>query len=128
MSQLVLLVDDERSLRAYASEVLCREGFEVVEAADGADALAIVQRMHGAVNVLLTDIKMPRMTGIELVTIVRTDFPGIPVVYISGEALRDGLHNPCARVAFLQKPFGPQALLDAVRTVTVPAAAANHGC
>jgi NarL family two-component system response regulator LiaR len=126
MSQIALLVDDERCLRAYASEVLCREGFEVVEAADGDDALRIVQSMHGTVNVLVTDIKMPHMTGIELVKAVRTDFPGIPVVYTSGEALRDGLHNPRARVAFVQKPFGPQALLDAVRTVTAPAAAASE--
>jgi two-component system, cell cycle sensor histidine kinase and response regulator CckA len=125
MSQIALLVDDERCLRAYVSAVLCREGFEVVEAVDGDDALAIVQSMHGSVNVLVTDIKMPHMTGIDLVKAVRTDFPGMPVVYISGEPLREGLHNPCARVIFLEKPFGPQALLDAVRTATAPAAASQ---
>ena len=85
------------------------------------DALSMVQHMQGTVDVLVTDIRMPRMTGIELVRAVKIDFPGIPVVYISGEAMRDELHNPRARVVFVQKPFRPQAILTAVRTVVAMA-------
>jgi len=95
---------------------------------DGTDALSIVQSMHGTLDVLVTDIKMPHMTGTELVRAAKMDFPGIPVVYISGEALREELHNPRGRVVFLEKPFGPQAILDAIRTVTAPAAAASQSC
>jgi two-component system cell cycle sensor histidine kinase/response regulator CckA len=115
--QTVLLVDDEASVRLYVTTVLRREGFQVLEAADGVDALAMLREIRGAVDVLVTDIKMPRMTGIELVNAAKIAFPGIPVVYISGEHLKQELHSPQHRVAFLQKPFLPQAVLDAVREV-----------
>ena len=128
MQQIALLVDDEQPVRGYVSAVLRQGGFEVVEAADGTDALAMVQRMHGTVDVLVTDIKMPHMTGIELVRAVKNEYPGIPVVYISGESLREELHNPRTRVAFLQKPFGPGAILSAIRTVIAPACAVSQGC
>lgn len=127
MRQIALLVDDEQPVRAYVSAVLRQDGYEVLEAGDGSDALSIVQQMQGTVDVLVTDIRMPRMTGIELVRAVKIDFPGVPVVYISGEALRDDLHNPRARVVFVQKPFRPQAILTAVRTVVAMAGAAQ-GC
>ena len=127
MRQIALLVDDEQPVRAYVSAVLRQDGYEVLEAGDGSDALSIVQQMQGTVDVLVTDIRMPRMTGIELVRAVKIDFPGVPVVYISGEALRDELHNPRARVVFVQKPFRPQAILTAVRTVVAMAGAAQ-GC
>ncbi len=120
MSQVALLADDERDLRAYASEVLRREGFTVIEAADGDDALEIIQSLRGGVSVVVTDIHMPRMNGIELVRAIRAEFPGMPVVYISGESL-DGLRDGNSRVACLPKPFGPRALLDAVRSVIMPA-------
>jgi two-component system, cell cycle sensor histidine kinase and response regulator CckA len=126
MPRVALLVDDEQKLRAFVSAVLREGGFHVLEAADGKDALLIVQRVNGIVDVLVTDIGMPHMTGIELVTKVKCDFPGIPVVYISGDAGSEGLHNPSARTVFLQKPFGAKAILDAIRTVIAPAAAATQ--
>ena len=120
MPRLAVLVDDEQTLRAYVSAVLHQGGFSVIEAADGSDALALVRQMRGCVDVLVTDVKMPRMTGIDLVTCVKIDFPDIPILYMSGEPLQESLHNPRSRVLFLQKPFGPQAFLDAVRTVVAP--------
>ncbi len=116
--QRVLLVDDELPVRTFIAKALQREGFEILEAGDGQDALGVLQQMGGDVDVLVTDIKMPRMTGIELVEKVKTEFPGVPVVYISGEHLKEQLHNPSKRVVFLQKPFRPQAMLDAIRAVT----------
>jgi two-component system, cell cycle sensor histidine kinase and response regulator CckA len=128
MRQIALLVDDDQAPRAFVSAVLRQGGYEVVEAANGTDALSIVRRMRGTVDVLVTDINMPRMTGIELVRAVKADFPAIPVVYISGEALREELHNPPSREVFLQKPFGSPAILDAVRTVIEPAHATSQSC
>lgn len=122
MEPIALLVDDERALRAYVSMVLQRGGFQVLEAGDGLDALTLLRGVRGAVNVLITDVKMPRMSGIELVEVVKTDFPDIPVVYVSAEGLRDRLDNPLGHITFLQKPFGPQAILEAVRSVTAPEA------
>lgn len=128
MPKVALLVDDEQLVRDYVSTVLRQEGFKVLEAADGTDALSIVQGMRGTVDVLVTDVRMPRMTGIELVRSVKTDFPALPVIYISAEAFCDGLHDPCGHVLFLQKPFGPQAIRDAVRTVMIPEDTGTHRC
>jgi CheY-like chemotaxis protein len=120
-----LLVDDDAGVRTYVSNVLRREGFSVVLAGDGIDALAQVKAMRGAVDVLVTDNRMPRMTGIELVATIKTEFPHIPVVFISGEPLRDTLHYPNGRFVFLQKPFGPKAMLEAVRSVSKPISSAS---
>ena len=127
MLQIALLVDDDQQVRGYVSAVLRHGGFEVVEAADGTDAVAMVQRVHSTVDVLVTDIEMPRMTGIELVRAVKNEYPGIPVVYISGRSLPEELHNPRTRVVFVQKPFGPRAILSAVRTVIAPAGRCQPG-
>ena len=124
MRQVAIVVDDQQPLRAYVSAVLRNGGFEVVEAADGRDALSLIRRMNGVIDVLVTDIRMPRMTGIELVSCVESDFPDIPVVYMSGEVPQKGLLNWRAGVLFLEKPFGPQAILKAVRTVVAPSGAA----
>jgi len=121
--QRVLLADDELPVRAFIAKVLQREGFEILEAVDGLDALGLLQQMRGDVDVLVTDVKMPRMNGVELVEKARSEFPGIAVVYISGEQLKDRLHNPSRRVIFLQKPFRPQAMLDAIRAVTADSGA-----
>jgi two-component system cell cycle sensor histidine kinase/response regulator CckA len=120
MPQVALLVDDEQTLPAYVSAILRQVGFSVLEAADGKEALSIVQRVHGSVDILVTDVGMPHMTGIGLVRLVKTDFPEMPVVYISGESLREGLHNPRAHIAFVPKPFAHQTILDAISTVIVP--------
>jgi two-component system, cell cycle sensor histidine kinase and response regulator CckA len=117
MAQTALLVDDEKALRNYLAMILEHEGFQILEADDGMDALALLRRIRGMVDVLVTDVSMPRMTGIELVNAVKMEFPAIPVIYVSGLGLRDGLHNPRGRVMFLQKPFAPQAIRDAVRAV-----------
>jgi CheY-like chemotaxis protein len=120
MAQIALLVDDEQPLRTYLSEVLRLEGFAVLEAVDGLDALSLLRSVRGNVDLLITDINMPRMNGIELVQAVKAEFPDIPVVYISALGLRDGLHDPRKRMVFLQKPFAPQAIREAVRVVTGP--------
>ena len=111
----VLIVDDEASVRAYLKTVLQREGIQVLEAGDGLDALTLLRRRGGVVDVLVTDIKMPRMTGTELVKAIKAEFPDIPVVYISGEPLKQELHDPLRRVVFLEKPFVPITMIETLR-------------
>jgi DNA-binding response OmpR family regulator len=120
----VLLVDDELPVRAFVAKILQREGFEVIEAADGLDALGLFRQMSGAVDVLVTDVRMPRMMGTELVEKVKAELTAMPVVYMSGEPLEDRLHNPSSRVIFLQKPFRPQAMVDAITALI----AGYRGC
>jgi two-component system cell cycle sensor histidine kinase/response regulator CckA len=85
VQQIVLLVDDESSTRTFVKCILQSEGLEVLEAGEGVDALALLRCLGRPVDLLVTDIKMPRMMGTDLARVVRTDYPTIPVVYISGE-------------------------------------------
>ena len=111
------MVDDDAPVRRYITTVLRREGFDVLEACDGADALSLLHEIHGAVHVLVTDVEMPRMNGADLVRAARVDFPGIPVLYVSGQSLQEDLDCPQDHVAFLQKPFPPEAVLEAIRGI-----------
>ena len=113
--RVVLLVDDEASVRSYVRRVLQRGGYQVLEAADGVDALDLVRKLGGAVDLLVTDVRMPRSTGTELAKVVKTEFPNLPVVFISGEHLKDQLHDPERRAVFVQKPFLPEVFLEAVK-------------
>ena len=128
MSHTALLVDDEQGVRAYVSAVLRQAGYRVVAAADASEALSILHRTRGGVGVLVTDINMPQMTGIELVNAMRIDFPYIPVVYISGDQSNAPQQDPRSGCAFVLKPFGPKALLDAVRSVVTRALSAGGVC
>ncbi len=112
--RVVLVVDDEESVRSYVRRVLQGAGYQVLEAADGVDALALLEKLSGAVDLLVTDVKMPRLPGIELVKAVKGQFPAIPVIYISS-IRRDGLHDPRRSVIFVEKPFTPEVLLEAVQ-------------
>ena len=111
--RVVLVVDDEASVRSYVKRVLQGEGFQVLEAADGVDALSLFGKLSGAIDLVITDVKMPRLSGTELVETVKREFPAVPVIYISS-IRRDGLHDPQRRVVFVEKPFLPEALLKAV--------------
>lgn len=114
ISRTVLLVDDDESVRRYAKAVLRRQGLHVLEAADGVAALALLHEIGGKVDILVTDIQMPRMTGIELVEAVKVAFPKIPVIYASGEQLKPPIENAPSRTVFLPKPYLPHALVQAV--------------
>jgi CheY-like chemotaxis protein len=123
----VLLVDDDESVREYVCTILQQSGFDVLQATDGVDALTLFRERQGSIDILVTDIKMPRMTGIELVRAISTLFPGIPVVYISGEDGNQHLHNPEQHRVVLQKPFLPQAIVDAVGRVMPKSASHGYG-
>jgi len=122
----VLLAEDEVTVRRLAVRVLQRGGFAVLEAADGEEALSVARDFPGALDLLVTDLVMPRMGGRELAGRLRGVRPGVPVVYVSGYAeeavQRDGVLDPGAR--FLSKPFTAEQLLDAVHAALRDARAA----
>ena len=104
-AKIILLVDDEDSIRVFVKAILVRQ-YDVLEAANGNEALAIVKRVNGAVDLLVTDIRMPGMNGYELAEVVRRSYPSLPVVYISGYVTNEDLtaHNqPQRGEAFLAK-------------------------
>ena len=118
-SETVLLVEDEAMLRELIEESLATNGYRVLSAKHGADALGIAERHEGPIHLLLTDAIMPGMSGRELATHVAEIRGGIKILYMSGytddAVVRHGVL--AAEVAFLQKPFTPDALARKVRNV-----------
>jgi PAS domain S-box-containing protein len=106
----VLVVEDEEAVRRYAARVLASEGYTVVEAGDGIEALDR-WRSEGSVDVVLTDVVMPRMGGRLLVERLRALRADLPVVFMSGYA-EDPIGVPSA--FFLEKPFGADAMATVV--------------
>jgi DNA-binding NtrC family response regulator len=114
----ILIADDELIVRLSAATILRREGFEVLEAVDGADALTQLEKRGARVDMLLTDIRMPQMDGVALAHKVSKIYPGTPVLYISGYPFsldRPETESVLNNYAFLAKPFRRKSLLEAVR-------------
>ncbi|HUB31430.1 MAG TPA: response regulator [Bryobacteraceae bacterium] len=117
-AETILLVDDEASVRSYIRNILRREGFQVLEGVDGVDALQQVERHQSPVDLLVTDIRMPRMDGLALARSVNEKFPATPILYISGfpfDLEEERTLHPATVCAFLAKPFSRQTLVEAVR-------------
>jgi len=126
-SQTILVADDEPTIRAYIARVLVTEGFRVVAAADGQDALDQFRLLDGSIDLLLTDVRMPRMDGLALARSLVDLRPGVPVLFISGYPLDHELRLWNSGNCFLRKPFTRQVLLDAVRKcLNVPVVGAGQ--
>src|SRR4051812_24757848 len=80
---IILAVDDQESVRAMLRRELSDRGHTVLEAADGAEALHLVRRRNGAVDLILSDVVRPQMNGTELASRIGVEFPDIPVVLMS---------------------------------------------
>jgi CheY-like chemotaxis protein len=111
---VILVADDDPTVRQFVKIILNREGYQVLEAADGESALALVRKMAGAFDLVVTDIQMPGMDGRALGKAIRQEDANIPLIYMSGDVEDPGFDNPVQGVAFLAKPFLPKALLKAV--------------
>ena len=121
----VLVVDDETAVRRFAARVLEREGYAVVEATDGIDALELLSTGALAIEVVVSDIVMPRLNGVELTQTLAASHPDLPVILMSGYATGAlaelGIAAPCA---ILPKPFSSERLLEEVRRCARPRNAA----
>jgi CheY-like chemotaxis protein len=112
LTKTVLLVEDEGALRLATREMLERNGYFVLDAGDGEAALELSRDHDGRIDVLLTDVVMPRMQGTELADAMRLQRPEIVIVYMTGyatEAFRDRGVRP---VALLEKPVTETDLLE----------------
>ena len=111
----VLVVDDETAVRRFAARVLQRDGYEVLEAADGHEALEMLRAGQVVVDLIVSDIVMPRVNGVELMQSVAESHPLVPVVLMSGYATAAlselGIATPCS---ILPKPFPAERLLAEV--------------
>jgi DNA-binding NtrC family response regulator len=125
-TEVVLLVEDENEVRSFTREVLELGGYQVIEASNGRDALALGRKHRGPLHLLLTDAVMPEMNGRELSQHLTRIHPEAAVLYMSGYTDRAIVHQNVvdSEIHFLQKPFTPEGLIRKVREVLDSAKAA----
>ena len=121
---LVLIVDDDLRIRSYIRTILQGASVEVLEAGDGLTALEVFRVWRNKIDLVITDIRMPRMSGTELAMSLRLDHPGIPLIFVSGDPVPADTIDSETGFLFIEKPFGPKVLLEAARQVfeLIPAA------
>jgi len=122
--EVILVVEDEEAVRGMTGRLLESEGYTVLTAEDGAEALEAIRSDIGRLDLVITDVVMPLMNGRELAAQLRQLRPGLPVLFMSGytddEMVRRGLIEP--HHPFLSKPFTPEALAARVRQMIDEAA------
>ena len=118
-TETILLVEDEANLRYLARQYLEKQGYKVIEAADGAVAVQIAVAHESVIHLLLTDVIMPGMNGRELAQRITEIRPNVKVLYMSGYTENVIGHNGTldAGIRLLQKPFNLRDLKDKVREV-----------
>jgi two-component system, cell cycle sensor histidine kinase and response regulator CckA len=118
----VLVVEDQEQVRAFALSVLTAYGFHPVEAGSPEEAIEILERDGNRIEMVLTDVVMPRMSGRELTARLLQLRPALKVLYMSGYTDNVIAHHGILDqgVNFIQKPFGPRELAGKVRTVLGP--------
>jgi two-component system, cell cycle sensor histidine kinase and response regulator CckA len=113
----LLVVEDEPSLRRLTCEILESQGYTVIDAASAAQALALVAEHQGPLDLMITDVIMPGLSGRQLAERVTERRPGMPVLYMSGYTAdviaHHGVLDP--DIMLLEKPFTPDALLERVQ-------------
>ncbi|HKJ92959.1 MAG TPA: response regulator, partial [Longimicrobiales bacterium] len=110
----ILVVDDEAGVRALVVRVLRERGYRVSEAKDGAGALRVVEEAGTAPDLALTDINLPDMSGRELGRRLRDQAGARRFLFMSGFAEADTVEGDGPQGAFVEKPFTPAALVEAV--------------
>jgi CheY-like chemotaxis protein len=107
---VILVAEDEVMIQDIARNTLEQEGYFVLAADNGEDAMSLSQQYPGQIHLLLSDVIMPKMSGIELSRRVLTERPDIQILLMSGFA-----ENVDPKFPFLQKPFGVKQLIDTIK-------------
>jgi two-component system, cell cycle sensor histidine kinase and response regulator CckA len=128
--ETILLVEDEEAVRNVAHAILRRQGYTVLDAQNGGEALLVCEKYPAPIELLVTDVIMPHMTGRELTVRLAPLRPDMKVLYVSGytedSVIHDGVLEP--GIAFLQKPITPVTFLRKVREVLdAPGRLQAHG-
>ncbi len=110
----ILVVDDESLVRSMAARALESAGYRVLGAGDGAEALELLDGGTGGIDLVLTDLRMPRVGGVELARQMAERHRNIPVLYMSGDPFAWLAESDLAPVRCLPKPFSPEMLVELV--------------
>jgi CheY-like chemotaxis protein len=118
-NETILLVEDEPQVRSLTRSMLARQGYRILDAASGADALELASEIETPIDLLLTDIVMPQMSGLELAKKIDAVRPGMKVLFMSGytdsDVVKQGIIT--AETPFIRKPFTSTTLHAKVREV-----------
>jgi PAS domain S-box-containing protein len=112
--ETILLTEDEAGVRGYVRHILERQGYHVAEASNGLEAMDVLHRYPGPIHLLLTDVVMPEVGGVELAAHFAGLHPGVPILYMSGYNDRLWARGD-EPVNVIQKPFASAALLTRIR-------------
>jgi len=121
--ETVLLVEDEQMVRAAARRILERHGYCVLEASHGREALALCEEQGATIDLMITDVVMPHMSGYELARQLAARRPQLKVIYVSGYSDSTAAEHGAVdaeSMTFIQKPFAPDTLLRKVRELLDP--------
>ncbi|MGI9524350.1 MAG: ATP-binding protein, partial [Hyphomicrobiaceae bacterium] len=115
----VLIVEDEESVRQFAVQALRRQGYEVLQACDGIDALEVMRENHYEVDLVISDVKMPEMDGPTLFQELRSSRPDLKFIFVSGYADADfkELLAPDADFVFLAKPYSLAQIAEVTKSL-----------
>src|SRR5205823_13422263 len=113
---VVLVVDDEILVRNLVTEIMQQEGYLVLAAADGQEALEVSRKFSGEVDLVITDMDMPRLNGSDLCARLLQERPGIEVLVISGKGIPETVQQN-VHLEFLPKPFDGETIKRRVRTI-----------
>ena len=118
-TETVLLCEDEDLVRRLLERVLVRHGYRVLVASSGSAALDVAKKHDGAIDLVITDVVMPHMSGPVLAEKMRAALPGIRVLFVSGYGAEelDGYEPLPGRTEFLEKPFQPEELMRRARAL-----------
>ena len=129
-TRTILLVEDEEPVREITRHVLESAGYLVLEAASAEQAFAAFRHFEGAIDLLLTDVVMPSMSGSELAVRLQSMRPGLATLFMSGYSGRAGLPQTIhhAHSYFIQKPFSVSSLLGRVaEALSIPVPSRDPG-
>jgi CheY-like chemotaxis protein len=117
--ETVLLVEDDNQVRSMAAMALEMSGYDVLTATNGAEALLLCERYESKIELLLTDVMMPRMSGQELSSRLLKLRPATRVLFMSGYSDNASIHHGVTEdgTDFIKKPFSPQAITRRIREV-----------
>jgi DNA-binding response OmpR family regulator len=113
---IVLVADDEVMIRNLVTILLQRQGYIVLSASDGQEGLELSRKYPGPIDLVITDMEMPRLNGMDLCTHLLQERPGIKVIVMTGADMSE-IVNQNINLPFLPKPFDGEALLARVRSV-----------
>jgi DNA-binding response OmpR family regulator len=113
---VILVADDEALIRNLVTLLLQHEGYFVLSAADGHEGLDLSRKYPGAIDLLITDVEMPRMNGTDLCGHLMEERPGIKVIVMSGADMSE-IVGQNANMPFLPKPFDGETLKAKVRAI-----------